>query len=568
MNEVERSWQRIENWLRDNAPETYATLNPPATEAAIAEAEEFVGVPFPPDVVASLRVHDGIAPQPGAFHLAGRYSLASVERIKNCWKMLTDLLLEEFNTEGMVGEWWHPQWVPVAEDNAACQLIFDGRPDADHNRIAVRDKESGAWWSHDRFTWTSLGALLADTADLLYGNTTDDHAVPVVRSRRLSWAWRDQITDRPPSLLTLASPAPQGKTLPNSPEWILDAGWCCLTFAKSEEALITAFGGDPSATDAPHGYLPTIRVGRVGDWTFAFEQQNRPIGCTEPVLRQLPAAVSISVLGDDIDVVSVRQGELVHQELLPPDPDRYLDDDILAALALAVRLGPGEFDPGLLNGPLRTVSVLPMLPEPATEPRKAHVEFDPDLIAAIEYADERQLRVAVANALRQAVRAAGLDDHPEIGAALNAALPAPTGPIDNAAPLGKLLRTLHAEANAAYASRLDRDARNSVAEPDRRAWQQRARVATVISEFVARPALVAAYSLVTFTDQFSQRAVLLDALADVVIPPDAVQRLTEAQQPPRPAAPLTVPVRRKRRERPAPPPVRRQVWIRHRGQPS
>ena len=322
------------------------------------------------------------------------------------------------------------------------------------------------------------------------------------------------------------------------------------------------------ANGAPHGYLPTIRVGRVGDWAFAFEQQNRPIGRTEPVLSQLPAAVSISVLGDDLDVVSVRAGELAHQELMPPDPDRYLDDDIIAALALAVRLGPGEFDPGLLNGPLRTVSVLPMLPEPATEPRTTHVEFDPDLITAIAYADERQLRLAVANALHQAVRAAGLDDHPEIDAALDAAIPAPTGSIDNFAPLGKLLRTLHAEANAAYASRLDRDARNTVAEPDRRAWQQRAHVATVIGEFVARPALVAAYSLATFTDQFSQRTVLLDALADVVIPPDAVQQLTEAQQPVRPAAPRTVPVRRKRRERPAPPPVRRQAWVRHRGQPS
>ena len=91
MNEVEQSWQRIENWLRNNAPETYATLNPPASEAAIAKAEEFLGVPFPPDVLASLRVHDGIAQQHGAFHLAGRYSLASVERIGNCWKMLTEI---------------------------------------------------------------------------------------------------------------------------------------------------------------------------------------------------------------------------------------------------------------------------------------------------------------------------------------------------------------------------------------------------------------------------------------------------------------------------------------------
>ena len=39
MSAVEQSWQRIEDWLRDNAPETYASLNPPATEAAIAAAD-------------------------------------------------------------------------------------------------------------------------------------------------------------------------------------------------------------------------------------------------------------------------------------------------------------------------------------------------------------------------------------------------------------------------------------------------------------------------------------------------------------------------------------------------
>jgi cell wall assembly regulator SMI1 len=83
MNEVEQSWQRIGNSLRDNAPETYETLNPPAIEAAIAEAEEFAGVWFPPDMVASLRVHDGIAAQPGEFQVAGRYSPAPVERIKH-----------------------------------------------------------------------------------------------------------------------------------------------------------------------------------------------------------------------------------------------------------------------------------------------------------------------------------------------------------------------------------------------------------------------------------------------------------------------------------------------------
>ncbi|HEY4453137.1 MAG TPA: SMI1/KNR4 family protein, partial [Pseudonocardiaceae bacterium] len=143
MDDVERSWQRIENWLRDNAPDTYATLNPPASEAAIAAAEEFVGVAFPPDVVASLRVHDGVAAGPAEFDLAGRYSPSSVARIKSNWQMLTDLLLDQFKDDDMSGYWWHPQWVPIAEDNAACQLIVDGRAGEDTDRVAMRDKSEG-----------------------------------------------------------------------------------------------------------------------------------------------------------------------------------------------------------------------------------------------------------------------------------------------------------------------------------------------------------------------------------------------------------------------------------------
>lgn len=374
MNEVEAAWQRIENWLRDNAPDTYATLNPPATDAAIARVEELVGVRLPEDVVASLRVHDGVTSRPGEFEIAGRYAPASAERMTHIWQMLTDLLLEDFNDDfnddGMVGWWWHPRWVPIAEDNAACQLVVDGRPGEDNDRVAVRDREDGAWWNHDHFSWPSFGALLTETADLLEGAKVDRRRVPTVRSRRLYWTWRDKVSQRPPSVRTPGTP-------------------------------------------------------------------------------------------------------------------------------------------------------LPELPEPAPQPRRLHVQFDPDLITAIEFADERQLRVAVAAALRNAINATELGERPELGAALDAAIAGPTGSIDGDSALGVLLRTQHAEAHAVFTNR------KSVTEPDRRAWHHRAELARVVAEFVARPALVAAYSLAAFTEQFSQRATLLAELADVTVPADAVERLTD-----------------------------------------
>jgi cell wall assembly regulator SMI1 len=355
MNDVAQAWQRIENWLRDNAPETYRTLNPPATDAAIAHVEELIGVPLPADVVASLRIHDGVTFDGGRFEIAGRYAPASVERIESLWRMLTDLLDDFGDEDGMVGWWWHPQWVPIAEDNSGCELIVDGRAGEDNDRVAVKDKEDGPWWDNAEFCWPSLGALLAETADLLEGRKVDQRHLPTVRSRRLSWTWRDEVSDRPPSLLA-----------------------------------------------------------------------------------------------------------------------------------------PG--------------SALPPLPEPAAQPHRIHVEYDPDLINAVETADEHRLRVAVAAALRAAIGATELGERPEIGVALDAAVAGPTGTVGDGSALGILLRTQYAEALAAFTNR------GSVSEPDRRAWHHRAELARVLTEFLARPAAVAAYSLVVFSEQFSQRATLLDAL--------------------------------------------------------
>jgi hypothetical protein len=363
--------------------------------------------------------------------------------------------------------------------------------------------------------------LLAETADLLCGNNVDDRYVPTVVSRRLRWTWRQEITEHPVSLLALASPSPEVRPVPDRPEWILDIGHCCLTFARtSANELIAAFGGDPAdETGAPHGYLPMIQVGTVDDWAFAFEP-GRLARASDVTLRRVDG-VSIAVHWDEVELATARErfstrdpdavtdgfrALLTEGGVLPIDPERTVEQEILAMLAVTIRLGPGEFDPGLLSGPLRAVSVLPLLPEPALEPRRVHVEFDPDLISAIEGAAEPRLRAGVADALRHAIDATELGEHPEFGAALEAAFAGPTGPVDDFSALGVLLRTQHAEANAALRDR-------AVPMADRRAWRLRADLARVVGEFVARPAAVSAYSLAMFQAQVSQRDRLLDGLA-------------------------------------------------------
>lgn len=52
---VDESWDRIVNWLERHAPRLAATINPPATDLALARAETAVQAPLPVDLVTVER---------------------------------------------------------------------------------------------------------------------------------------------------------------------------------------------------------------------------------------------------------------------------------------------------------------------------------------------------------------------------------------------------------------------------------------------------------------------------------------------------------------------------------
>lgn len=56
---VNHSWQRIENWLRDNAPLLLESLNPPVSEEEISRVEATINKQFPPSVRFSYLRHNG-----------------------------------------------------------------------------------------------------------------------------------------------------------------------------------------------------------------------------------------------------------------------------------------------------------------------------------------------------------------------------------------------------------------------------------------------------------------------------------------------------------------------------
>jgi len=81
---IESSWQRLTRWAAVCPLDI--TFNPGATEAAIAKAEAALGLPFPADFRASLRIHDGEDWQQGIRWLDSGMLWLPVAKILACWQ--------------------------------------------------------------------------------------------------------------------------------------------------------------------------------------------------------------------------------------------------------------------------------------------------------------------------------------------------------------------------------------------------------------------------------------------------------------------------------------------------
>jgi hypothetical protein len=77
-------WDRIHKWLIANAPSGYGDLRPGASATAIEQAEKAIGLKLPGDVVASYRIHDGQATEPGLIGAEG-WRLLSLQEIVEQW---------------------------------------------------------------------------------------------------------------------------------------------------------------------------------------------------------------------------------------------------------------------------------------------------------------------------------------------------------------------------------------------------------------------------------------------------------------------------------------------------
>ncbi len=112
---IEAAWERIEDWLAENAPFTLLTLNEGATERDIWAAQSALGFPLPGEIAESYRIHNG----------QGEGLLMNKARFGSLVDMAAEyqrLYQEEFK-EG--GTWWKPQWLPLAANESGDCYCLD-----------------------------------------------------------------------------------------------------------------------------------------------------------------------------------------------------------------------------------------------------------------------------------------------------------------------------------------------------------------------------------------------------------------------------------------------------------
>ncbi|MFE3824781.1 SMI1/KNR4 family protein [Streptomyces sp. NPDC059092] len=205
---ISESWTRIENWLAEHAPATYAALAPPADPADIAAVERVIGRPLLKPVVMSLLRHDGLLDRRGSL-LPGSYRPMSAREIGADWQLFTGFYDKrtadekgeeadyDFMKIGFSGVLYgHPQLIPIARDVGGGYLVLDHRPEIDRGRVHEAEAVEGVKRaSHEM--WTSLPVLMEALAMSLETDQPLNGYTPVVdEEQRLYWDFIPLGSDR------------------------------------------------------------------------------------------------------------------------------------------------------------------------------------------------------------------------------------------------------------------------------------------------------------------------------------------------------------------------------------
>lgn len=190
---IDDSWIRIEAWLAEHAPATFAGLEPPAAPEAIAAAEAAIGLPFPDELRRSLLRHDGTGHHQllplmwmplGVDGISGNWAV-NMEVQADVWG--PDTGEDDGDPEADTGPWWHRQWIPFAGNGCGDHLVLDQRPTSLRGRIGEAYHDGCGTFGREPML-ASLQALLAATATALEtGEVIDGCRRTVTADGELDW---------------------------------------------------------------------------------------------------------------------------------------------------------------------------------------------------------------------------------------------------------------------------------------------------------------------------------------------------------------------------------------------
>lgn len=153
--ELAQQLERIENWLRENRPEYYALLEPPASKDAIQSAEEDCGLEFSLPFKSLYQWHNGQRPReftPLIFNL----TFMTLPQVVETKKALDDVAsFDQWERDS----WW-PNWIPFLDNGGGDFLCFDLRGFKTGNSSQL------LWFDHEthqhEVIHDNLEAFLAD----------------------------------------------------------------------------------------------------------------------------------------------------------------------------------------------------------------------------------------------------------------------------------------------------------------------------------------------------------------------------------------------------------------------
>lgn len=128
---IQASWNRIETWLKQYAPEEFSSLEPGATDQDIQQAETALGITLPEEVRASYHLHNGGAhiADPGSHFL---WELQCLEDIVDDWntsrKIDHGLLVPILPEDQVQPRQWDLHWIPLLSDPGFGCLCLDLAP--------------------------------------------------------------------------------------------------------------------------------------------------------------------------------------------------------------------------------------------------------------------------------------------------------------------------------------------------------------------------------------------------------------------------------------------------------